>query len=185
VVLGLPRGGVPVAAPVAIALATPLSVLYVRKISVPQQPDTVLGAVAERDVVVIDEEVAARAGLTSQDVERVVAREQASLNLDLTHSNHRPAVPLTGRTALIIDDGVTTGTTARAGCLSARRAGAAAVVLAVPVAPPGWALPMHDVADDVVALHVPTEFRALDEAYADFSPTTDDDVFRALTDANA
>ncbi len=185
VVLGLPRGGIPVAAPVAIALEVPLGVLHVRKVGLPWRPEVAMGAVAEGGIVVIDEEIVSRTGVTPAALDAAVLREREMVDFEATHHTHRPDVPIAGRTAIVIDDGLATGATARAGCLAARAAGATRVVLAVPVAPPGWALPMHEVADEVVALYVPIDFRAVGQAYEDFSPTTEADVVRALTDANS
>ncbi|HMO11069.1 MAG TPA: phosphoribosyltransferase family protein [Actinotalea sp.] len=185
VVLGLPRGGVPVAAPVAIALRAPLDVLPVRKLGLPWQPELAMGAVAEGGITVVDEPVARRAGITDRELLQAAERALPALERAAGFRDGRPPVPLEGCTALIVDDGLATGATARAACLAVRDRGAVRVIVAVPVAPPHWAQPMHGVADECIALHVPTGFRAVGQAYRDFTPTTDQQVRAALAEAAA
>lgn len=185
VVLGLPRGGVPVAAPVAMALHAPLDVLPVRKLGVPWQPELAMGAIAEGGIRVLEPDVVAHAGLTDEAIDAAAEREAPALAREVGYRRGRPAEPLDGRTVVIVDDGLATGATARAACLSARARGAARVVLAVPVAPPHWAWPMHEVADECVALYVPADFHAVGQAYRDFAPTGDDEVLAALDEARA
>ncbi|MDO8108198.1 phosphoribosyltransferase family protein [Isoptericola sp. b441] len=185
VVLALPRGGVPVAAPVAVALEAPLDVIAVRKLGVPWQPELAIGAIAEGGIQVVAEDVMARVGLTDRGLEGLAERERPALARMASFRDGREPVDVDGRTAVVIDDGLATGATARAACLAARERGARRVVLAVPVAPPHWALPMHDVADECIALHVPADFRAVGQAYDDFSPTTDEEVRAALDEVAA
>lgn len=184
VVLGLARGGVPVAAPVAIALGAPLDVLAVRRIPLPDHPEVAMGALAEGGVLVMETH-ARLAGHSDADLEAAAAAELATLAHEVAYRDGRAPVSLVGSTAIVVDDGLATGATARAACLSARARGAARVVLAVPVAPPHWSLPMHDVADECLALHVPAAFHAVSDAYDDFAPTSDDDVLAALAEAAA
>ena len=181
VVLGLPRGGVPVAAEVAARLGAPLDVIMVRKLGVPFQPELAMGAIGEGDVRVLDEEVVRVTRVTTEELRGVEGRER----LELERRAHvfrggRPRVPLAGRTAVVVDDGVATGSTARAACLVARAQGAARVVLAVPVAPAGWEARMGGVADELVAVATPEGFMAVGQFYADFHQTSDDDVVRLL-----
>ncbi len=183
VVLALPRGGLPVAAPVAVALGAPLDVLPVRKLGVPWQPELAMGAIAEGGVQVVEDDVVHRAGLTGRTIEDAAEHERPALGRAAAYREGRAPVPLEGSTVVIVDDGLATGSTARAACIAARARGASRVVLAVPVAPPHWALPMHDVADECVALHVPSDFHAVGQAYDDFSPVTDAEAFAAMAEA--
>ena len=142
VVLGLPRGGVPVAFQVAQALGAPLDVIVVRKLGVPIQPELGMGAVGEDGVRVINPTVALAA---------VQAREQAAVDARAARRRARwPRQPLAGQVAVVVDDGIATGATARAACQIARAHGAARVVLAVPVAPPGWQANIGADADELV-----------------------------------
>jgi predicted phosphoribosyltransferase len=139
VVLGLPRGGVPVAFQVAQALGAPLDVIVVRKLGVPFQPELGMGAVGEDGVRVINPKVVHASGVSEDEVAAVQAREQAAVEARAARYRvRRPRQPLDGRVAVVVDDGIATGSTARAACQIARAQGAARVVLAVPVAPPGW-----------------------------------------------
>lgn len=139
VVVGLPRGGVPVAAEVARALDAPLDVIVVRKIGVPFQPELGMGALGEDGVKVLNREVMAMAGVTARELAAVEARESAELRRRAERFRAgRERVRLTGRVVVVVDDGVATGSTARAACAVARAHGAARVVLAVPVAPVDW-----------------------------------------------
>ena len=181
VVVGLPRGGVPVAFEVARALAAPLDVLVVRKLGVPFQPELAMGAIGEGDAMVVDEDVVWGTGISPAAFARVETHERAALHARLQRfRGGRPAVPLGGRTVVVVDDGIATGSTARAACRVARDRGAARVVLAVPVAPADWTSRLHDAADELVAVATPEPFHAVGAWYDDFSPTTDDQVMAYL-----
>jgi putative phosphoribosyl transferase len=181
VVLGLPRGGVPVAAQVARALGAPLDVIMVRKVGVPFQPDLAMGAVGEDGVQVADPYVIRAGAIKPGEFAEAEARERAIVNARAArYRSHRPREPLTGRVAVVVDDGVATGSTARAACQIARAHGAARVVLAVPVAPPGWEARIGREADDLVCVETPSDFDAIGQFYADFSQLTDDDVICCL-----
>ncbi|MDA8074937.1 MAG: phosphoribosyltransferase family protein [Actinomycetota bacterium] len=181
VVLGLPRGGVPVAFEVARALGAPLDVIIVRKLGVPFQPELGLGAIGEGNVRVLDEEVIQRAGVTEAEVATVEARERTELERRARRfRDDHPAVPLLGRTAVVVDDGIATGSTARAACQVARAQGAAKVVLAVPVAPRGWESRIGSDADELISLSTPEPFFAIGQFYDDFSQTTDEEVIECL-----
>ena len=161
VVLGLPRGGVPVALEVARALGAPLDVIVVRKLGVPCQPELGMGAVGEDGVRVINREVVREAGVGADELAAVQAREQARVEARAARYRvHRPREPLAGRVAVIVDDGIATGSTARAACQVARAHGAARVVLAVPVAPPGWQARIAGAADELVCVATPRGFFA-------------------------
>lgn len=177
VVLGLPRGGVPVAYEVASALDAPLDVIVVRKLGVPFQPELAMGAVGEEGVLVLNPEVVRLAHVGEAEMASVERRELAVVEDRAARFRAgRPRLPLDGKTALIVDDGVATGATARAACRVARELGATRVVLAVPVGPIHVEERFRDDADEVVCPSQPAEFYAVGQFYADFSQTTDDEV---------
>jgi len=181
VVLGLPRGGVPVAHEVALALDAPLDVVIVRKLGVPAQPELGMGAVGEDGVLVINREVVWQAGVPAAEVAAAREREQAEVAARAArYRASRPREPLAGRVAVVVDDGIATGATARAACQVARAQGADRVVLAVPVAPPGWDDRIGSVAEELVCAHVAPQFRSVGQFYADFTQTTDDEVVACL-----
>jgi putative phosphoribosyl transferase len=186
VVLALPRGGVPVAAEVARALGAPLDVIVVRKLGVPVQPELGMGAIGEGDVRIINPEVVAITHVTDAEIAAVERRERAELDRRARRfRGDRPRTPLAGRTAIIIDDGIATGSTARAACQVARAQGAARVVLAVPVAPPSACAALAADADEVICLETPGHFLAIGEWYQDFSQTSDREVVSLLQRAAA
>ena len=181
VVLGLPRGGVPVARHVADRLGAPLDVLCVRKLGLPGHPEFAMGAIGEGGVRVLDRNLIARVGVTEHAVSEVERRERAELDRRTSsYRGTRPPVDLGGRVAIIVDDGLATGSTARAAIQVARASGARTVILAVPVAPQDTVTALQSVADQVVAVMVPSPFHAVGEWYADFDPTTDAEVTAAL-----
>ena len=185
VVLGLPRGGVLVACEVATALLAPLDVIVVRKLGVPFQPELGMGAIGEDGVRIVNEEVVRTAHVSSEELAAVESRERAELERRARRfRGERPPVPLGGRTALVVDDGIATGSTARAACRVARARGAAKVVLATPVAPPGWKARIEGDADELVCLATPAPFFAIGQFYDDFSQTHDDEVVGCLVRAN-
>jgi putative phosphoribosyl transferase len=180
-VLGLPRGGVPVAFEVANTLGAPLDVLVVRKLGVPFQPELGMGAVGEDGVRVLNSDVLRQAGVTEAQLSEVEARERAAVEERAVRLRRgRPAIPLAGRTVVIVDDGLATGGTARAAVHVARARGADRVILAVPVAPPETVAALRRDADDVVAVETPEPFFAIGGWYADFSPTSDEEVVELL-----
>jgi predicted phosphoribosyltransferase len=181
VVAALPRGGVPVAAPLARALDAPLDVIVVRKLGVPGHAELAMGALGEGGVRVLDRDVIASVRVTEAQLAEVERRESRELARRAARlRDGRPAVPLAGRRVIIVDDGLATGSTARAAIHVARAAGAAAVVLAAPVAPPSTVTELSDVADAVVCVVTPAPFAAIGQWYRDFSATTDDTVVRIL-----
>ena len=184
VVLGLPRGGVPVAAEVARAIDAPLDVIVVRKLGVPFQPELGMGAIGEDGVRILNDRVMTMAGVSQAELATVEGMERAELERRARRfRGDRPRTALGGRTAVIVDDGVATGSTARAACQVARAQGASKVVLAVPVAPRGWQARIGDDADECIALHAPDPFWAIGQFYADFSHTSDDEVIDCLARA--
>jgi putative phosphoribosyl transferase len=183
VVLGLPRGGVVVAEPVAVSLQAPLDVIIVRKLGVPWQPELAMGAIGEGGVEVIETSVMASAGISDRQMEEVERRERAVLDARIAEYRQcRPAVPLEGRSTVIVDDGIATGATVRAACQVVTSRGALKVIVAVPVATREAIRQIRKVCDEVVCLHTPARFGAIGLFYADFSPVDDLEVKRILKD---
>ena len=181
VVLGLPRGGVPVAFEVARELDAPLDVIVVRKLGVPYQPELGMGAIGEDGVRVLNREVLAMARVGEEEVAAVERSERAELERRARRfRGSRPRTPLVGRTAVVVDDGIATGSTARAACQVARAHGASRVILAVPVAPRSSLDLLAQVADEVVCLATPEPFYAVGQFYLDFSQTSDEEVVELL-----
>ncbi len=181
VVLGLPRGGVPVALEVARTLGAPLDVIVVRKLGVPYQPELAMGAIGEDGVRVVNDEVVRHAHITDEQFAAVEATERIELERRARRfRGERRRVPLIGRTAIVVDDGVATGSTALAACQVARAHGASRVVLAVPVAPPGSSERFGAVVDELICLAMPDRFASVGQWYSDFSPTTDEHVVECL-----
>ena len=186
VVLGLPRGGVAVAAEVARALDAPLDVILVRKLGVPAQPELGMGAIGEGDARVINTDVVRYSGASEADINAVEQRERAELERRTKRfRGDAPREPLAGRIAVLVDDGIATGSTARAACQVARAQGAARVVLAAPVAPPSARSTLAGDADELVCLETPERFLAIGEWYDDFSQTRDEEVVSLLRAARA
>lgn len=185
VVVGLPRGGVPVAAEVADALGVPLDVIIVRKLGAPTHPELAMGALGESGVSVVDDDLVGRLGVSVEQLSAIEARERREVELRASRfrAGRRPA-GLAGRQVIVVDDGVATGATARAACLVARAAGSAKVVLAVPVAPAGWEQRMGTAADEYVAVIAARRFGAVGSFYRDFSQTPDHEVIECLRRAD-
>jgi putative phosphoribosyl transferase len=186
VVLGLPRGGVPVAFEVAAALKAPLDVIVVRKLGVPYQPELAMGAIGEDGVLVLNDEVMGLAGFSEAELAALERSERAGLErLAKRFRDGRARAELAGRTAVVVDDGIATGASARAACQVARAYGAARVVLAVPVAPRPSLIGLAELADEVVCLEAPWSFFAVNQFYEDFSQTSDKEVVELLRRAAA
>jgi predicted phosphoribosyltransferase/dienelactone hydrolase len=181
VVLGLPRGGVPVAYEVAKALQVPLDVLVVRKLGVPFQPELAFGAIGEDGVRVINDDVVRVADLSDKDMAAVEDAQRAELQRrsERFRRGHKRA-SLTGRTAVIVDDGVATGATAKAACQVARAHGASRVVLAAPIGAVDIAERFAGYADEVVCLVRPEVFFGVGQGYRNFSQTSDEEVIALL-----
>jgi predicted phosphoribosyltransferase len=176
-VLALPRGGVPVAYEVARALHAPLDVFMVRKLGVPGYEELAMGAIATGGVRVLDEELVRMLHLPRDVIERVTAIEMTELERrERQYRGDRPAPDVRGRTVILIDDGLATGSTMRAAIAALKKEGAKRIVVAVPVAPPETCEALRAEVDDVVCAVTPEPFRAVGLWYGDFSQTTDEEV---------
>ena len=185
VILALPRGGVPVGYEIATALEAPLDILLVRKLGAPFQPEYGIGAIAEGGVRVIRTEDVELIGTSEEDLETLVARETAELDRRaLVYRGEREALPMEGRTVIVVDDGIATGGTAVAAGRVLRARGAARVILAVPVAPPGTEVRLAAEFDEVVCLEQPHGFFGIGQFYVDFGQLDDQGVIDLLAAAH-
>ncbi|MYQ45089.1 phosphoribosyltransferase [Streptomyces sp. SID4985] len=181
VVLALPRGGVPVAAEVARALGAPLDILVARKIGVPGHPETGIGAIVGDGPPLFDRRALAMLGLSEEDLAPDVTRERTELHRrEHLYRGDRPAPGLSGRTVILVDDGLATGATARAALHHLRTHSPAHLILAVPVGAPSAVTDLRQTADDVICLHQPPAFQAVGQWYDDFDQVSDEEVLRAL-----
>jgi predicted phosphoribosyltransferase len=184
IVLGLPRGGVPVAYEVARALRVPLDVFIVRKLGVPGFEELAAGAIASGGVRVLNEDVMRALPNADEIIELVTQRETAEVERrEQEYRDGRPAPEIRGRTVILIDDGLATGATMRAAVKALRQRGAARIVVAVPVGPPDTCKEFEDEADEVVCASAPEFFQAVGQYYEDFSQTSDDEVRELLARA--
>jgi putative phosphoribosyl transferase len=181
IVLGLPRGGVPVAFEVAAALGLPLDVFIVRKLGVPGHEELAMGAIATGGVRVLNQEVLDGLPITSDAIERVVAREMEELRRrEAAYRGDRGPVQVQGRAVILVDDGLATGATMRAAVRGVRAAGASHVTVAVPVAASETCDDLQSDAEEVICASAPEPFRAVGLWYRKFAPTSDDEVRRLL-----
>lgn len=188
VVLALPRGGVPVGFEVAKALQAPLDILLVRKIGAPGHPEFAIGAVVDgKDPqLVVNEEAVLVLGPSSDYLEAEKKRQLVEIERRRErYLGGKPAVPTEGRTAIIVDDGIATGSTVKVALKALRRSGADRVVLAVPVAPRSAIEELREEADEVICLSMPEPFRAVSLHYVDFEQTSDEEVILLLKAAAA
>jgi putative phosphoribosyl transferase len=184
VILALPRGGVPVGYEVARALGAPLDIMVVRKLGAPGHEELAVGAIAP-GAVYVDRSIVRQLGVTQAYLEHVAAVEARELaRRELAYRAGRPPLQVEGRTAILIDDGLATGATVRAAVESLRLRRPALVVVAAPVGAPETVARLQDVADEVVCLETPPDFRAVSLAYDDFAPTLDSEVVRCLAAAD-
>lgn len=179
-VLGLARGGVPIGAEVARALDAPLDVCLVRKLGVPQWPELAMGAVATGGGVVLNHDLLRSLGIADDAVREAITRENAELHRrELAYRGDRGPLEVTGRTVILVDDGIATGASMVAAVRSVRQAGAAYVIVGAPVGPPTVCRLLREEADQVVCSTMPAHFQAVGQVFADFHQVSDDEV-RAL-----
>jgi predicted phosphoribosyltransferase len=182
IVLALPRGGVPVGAAVAAALGVPLDVFLVRKLGVPSHPELAMGAIASGGVRVLNADVVGWYHVTEETIERVARAEQAELERRVReYRQGRPPLDVSGRTVILVDDGLATGSSMRAAVQAVRQQGPAKVVVAVPVGAPSTCAELAALADETVCARTPEPFSAVGQWYVDFTQTSDAEV-RALLD---
>lgn len=181
VVLGLPRGGIPVAAEVAHHLDAPLDVLVVRKLGVPNNPEFGFGAVAERGVRIVDTDLCSELGMRLSDIDRIATEQEQQVRerVNLFRAG-RSMVDVQGKTVIVVDDGLATGSTALAAVAALRAYGALRIVVAVPVGSPHAVARLRRVADEVVCLETPPDLRAIGNFYADFAQVDDQEVCSLL-----
>src|SRR5437763_13459377 len=184
IVLGLPRGGVPVAYEVAQALRVPLDVFIVRKLGVPGFEELAVGAIASGGVRVLNEDVARALPNADEIIESVTAKETAELQRrEQSYRDGRPAPELRGKTIILVDDGLATGATMRAAVAALRQRGAAKIVVAVPVGAADTCREFEHEVDETVCVLAPEWFQAVGQFYEDFSQTSDEEVRELLADA--
>src|SRR5437762_12032338 len=184
IVLGLPRGGVPVAYEVAKRLGVPLDVFIVRKLGVPGFEELAAGAIASGGVRVLNEDVMRALPKADETIESITAKETAELERrEQSYRDGRPAPELRDRIVILVDDGLATGATMRAAVKALRHRGAAKIVVAVPVGPPDTCREIEEQTDETICLSTPEFFQAVGQYYEDFSQTTDEDVRELLTSA--
>lgn len=185
IVLGLPRGGIPVAYEIALALDAPLDVLVVRKLGVPFQPELALGAIASGQVRVLNEQLLEQIpGLDEALIEEITARETKELTRrEKLYRGERPYPELRDRDVVVVDDGMATGSTMRAAAEAVQSRDPAKVLIAVPTASAGAVALVADIVDQVICLDTPSPFLAVGYFYRNFGQTTDDEVRRLLHDA--
>ncbi|MEU1878675.1 phosphoribosyltransferase [Streptosporangium sp. NPDC020072] len=186
VVLGLPRGGVPVAYEIAVALGAPLDVFVVRKLGLPGHEELAMGAIAGGGVVVLNEDVVRRAGVSPETLREVAAGERRELvRRERAYREGGAPLDLMGRTVVVVDDGLATGATMRAAVAALRRHEPAGIVVAVPTAPEPAVGELRESADQVVCASTPPLFSAVGFSYRDFEQTTDEEVRDLLRAAAA
>jgi predicted phosphoribosyltransferase len=185
IVLGLPRGGVPVAYEVAQRLALPLDVFVVRKLGVPGYEELAMGAIASGNVSVLNQDVMGALPDSEAILEMVRAREKMELERrEILYRQDRPALNLRGRVAILVDDGLATGATMRAAVAALRKQGVAKIVVAVPVGAPETCREIEAEVDETICAVMPAFFHGVGQFYEDFSQTTDEEVRELLTRAN-
>jgi predicted phosphoribosyltransferase len=185
IVLALPRGGLPVGYEVALALQAPLDVMIVRKLGTPGQPELAMGAIASGGVRVINQEVVRGLDISSAELDRVAVKEQAEVERrERLYRAGRPALEIEGRTVILVDDGIATGSTMRAAIQAIRAQKPARLVVAAPTAAGGTAEQIRTEVDELVCLTTPEPFFAIGFFYREFPQLTDEDVREVLTRAD-
>jgi len=177
IVLGLPRGGVPVAFEVAEAIDAPLDVFIVRKLGVPGQPELAMGAIASGGIRVMNENVVRRSGVSEQQIEEIAEKELQELKeREEIYRGARPDIEISGKTVLLVDDGLATGASMRAAVSALKELDPEKIVVAVPTAPADTCKEFESIVDDVICLRTPSPFWGVGGSYQNFSQTTNEEV---------
>jgi putative phosphoribosyl transferase len=180
-VLGIPRGGVPVASQVAAELGTPLDVFVVRKLGVPSQPELGFGAIATGGVRILDAQIVESLGISDLEIELISSKERQELDRrEQVYRGGRPPLDLKGKTVILVDDGIATGASTRAAIIALRQLKPASIVLAAPIAPASTCRHLRREVDGLICLDTPESFRAIGEFYEDFSQVSDEEVTTLL-----
>lgn len=181
VVIGIPRGGVPIAREVSHILGLPFDIVIVRKLGVPSQSELAFGAIGEGGVKVLNDDIVVSRGLSPKDMSDVEAQERSEIDRRVAmYRRGMKRKSLKGKTVIVVDDGIATGATARAACMIVRKQGAKRIVLASPVAPAGWIDDFSDVADEMVSVFTPADMGSVGQYYGDFSTVSDKEVISLL-----
>jgi putative phosphoribosyl transferase len=181
IVLGLPRGGVPLAYEVARVLSVPLDVLVVRKLGTPWQRELAMGAVAPGNVQVLDLSLVKQLGVSSEAIEEVATAERKELERqERLYRGNRQSLSVAGKTVILVDDGIATGACILAAIAAVRKQGATRIIVAVPVAPASACSAIRMEADEVISVAEPEMFFAVSQWYEDFSQTSDEEVRKLL-----
>ena len=181
IVLGLPRGGIPVAYEIAKVLNAPLDICLVRKLGVPGHQELAMGAISTGTIVIINEDIVSSLGISKQEIEQVATQEWQELKRrDRVYRGDRPVPNLNHRIVILVDDGIATGSTLKAALTTIRQQQPKRIVIAVPVASPDICQELKDEVDEVVCLLTPEWLYSISLWYDDFSPTTDEEVCRLL-----
>ena len=181
IVLGLPRGGIPVAYEIAQVLNAPLDICLVRKLGVPGHQELAMGAISTGTIVIINEDIVSSLGISKQEIEQVATQEWQELKRrDRVYRGDRPVPNLNHRIVILVDDGIATGSTLKAALTTIRQQQPKRIVIAVPVASPDICQELKDEVDEVVCLLTPEWLYSISLWYDDFSPTTDEEVCRLL-----
>ena len=180
-ILALPRGGVPVAYEIAVELDAPLDLMLVRKLGTPGHVELAMGAIASGGIRVLNEDIVSSLGISDEVIDRVAGEEEKELaRREQVYRGKRPRPKIEGQQVMLVDDGIATGATMRAGIAALRQQNPRRIVIAVPVAPPDTIRILHNEADEVVCLAMPEPFMAIGNWYADFNQVTDEEVRQLL-----
>ncbi len=180
-VLGLPRGGVPVAYEVANTLDAPLDVFVVRKLGVPGHEELAMGALASGGIRLLNQQVVSLAQISKQEIDQVTRRESAELRRrEQSYRDNRPEPEISGKTVILVDDGLATGASMRSAVVALRQLDPSQIIVAVPAAPPQTCAEFKDYVDRIICAITPAEFGGVGRWYHDFSQTTDEEVRELL-----